>query len=129
MKMYSTTKEVAAVPMTCAEYNELRGWDVPLNEDGDTQGWLCEDVNSPPNTKDYTGYVTWLPAAVFLSTHDAIDTYQDRVKLEFWELEMKIGALLKRIEAIEFGSPESDVLEMQYHWMTGYLMAITRRMG
>ena len=42
MKTYESHKVVKAQPMTRLEYNELRGWAVPGDEDGSDAGYLVE---------------------------------------------------------------------------------------
>lgn len=40
LKQYTGTKTVMATPMTRGEYNALRGWEVPADEDPNDQGYL-----------------------------------------------------------------------------------------
>ena len=65
MKQFNAVKEVNAKPMTRQEYNDLRGWRLPADEDGSDEGYLTEDINSPPNTLDFDGYVSWTPKKMF----------------------------------------------------------------
>ncbi len=52
---------VEAYPMTRAEYNELRGWQLPANEDGRDEGYLINNMtNAKANTELTEGYVSWL---------------------------------------------------------------------
>jgi hypothetical protein len=52
---------VTAYPMTRAEYNEIRGWALPFDEDGDDAGYLINNItNAKPNTDFLDGYVSWL---------------------------------------------------------------------
>jgi len=59
-------KVVHALPMNRRDYNTLRGWALPVDENGDDEGFLVEyaDVGSP-NVEGYAGYVSWSPADVF----------------------------------------------------------------
>jgi hypothetical protein len=66
MKSYIGTKAVNAKPMTRASYNNLRGWPVPLDENGDDEGYLVEYTDGgKPNHPDFAGYVSWSPKAQF----------------------------------------------------------------
>lgn len=52
---------VTAYPMTRLEYNVLRGWDLPFDENGEDKGFLINNLtNSKPNTDFLDGYVSWL---------------------------------------------------------------------
>jgi len=65
-EQYIGTKIVNAVPMAMAEYNHLRGWDLPIDVDGSEMGYLVEDINtSHANHPRYKGYITWIPLGVF----------------------------------------------------------------
>lgn len=62
MKTYIGTKIVNMKPMTRAEYNIFRGWELPSNENGDDAGYLVEYTDGgKPNTEQYAGYVSWSP--------------------------------------------------------------------
>lgn len=66
MKRYIGVKEINAMPMTRAEYNAFRGWQLPDNENGADAGYLVEYVDGgQANTPNYKGYVSWSPEDVF----------------------------------------------------------------
>lgn len=65
MKRFNALKKVRAKPMSRQEYNDLRGWDLPADEDGSDKGYLVEDINAPANTDGYSGYVSWTPNDIF----------------------------------------------------------------
>ena len=68
MKQYIGTKVISSTPMTRAEYNEYRGWDLPGNEDGMDDGYLVEYLDGgKPNDFRHIGYISWSPKA----QHDA----------------------------------------------------------
>ncbi len=59
-------KRINAVPMTREEYNELRGWTVPADENPDDPGYLVEYVDGgQANHPDFAGYISWSPKDVF----------------------------------------------------------------
>lgn len=68
MQQHIGTKVVSSTPMTRAEYNEYRGWELPGNEDGMDAGYLVEYLDGgKPNDFRHTGYISWSPKA----QHDA----------------------------------------------------------
>lgn len=66
MKQYLGTKLIAATPMTRLAYNQLRGWALPADENGDDEGYLVEyQDGGKPNMAGYEGYVSWSPKEQF----------------------------------------------------------------
>lgn len=66
MNQFIETKLVNAIPMTRAEYNTFRGWELPANENGADEGFLVEYLDGgAPNTHEYAGYVSWSPKEQF----------------------------------------------------------------
>lgn len=66
MRQFIGTKIVAGRPMTRAEYNAYRGWQLPDNEDGRDAGYLVEyQDGGKPNDERHTGYISWSPAEQF----------------------------------------------------------------
>lgn len=63
---YYGTKKIAAEPMTRAEYNKFRGWDLPSDENGADEGYLVEYLDGgKPNIEGRVGYVSWSPKEQF----------------------------------------------------------------
>lgn len=56
MKTYIGTKILNAKPMTRGDYNTLRGWTLPADENGADEGYL---------TDNGAGHLQWQPKAVF----------------------------------------------------------------
>ncbi|KDR25956.1 DUF2829 domain-containing protein [Caballeronia zhejiangensis] len=66
MQRFIGTKTVNAVPMSRLEYNQLRGWTVPEDEDPLDPGYLVEYVDGgKSNHPDFKGYISWSPKDVF----------------------------------------------------------------
>ena len=66
MKHYIGTKQVTGLPMTRAEYNIYRGWELPASEDGTDMGYLVEYLDGgKPNDLRHAGYISWSPKAQF----------------------------------------------------------------
>lgn len=66
MVTYLGVKLIQAQPMKRGEYNSLRGWVVPEDENADDEGYLVEYLDGgKANHKDFTGYISWSPKDVF----------------------------------------------------------------
>jgi hypothetical protein len=93
MKRYIGSKEVNATPMTRQEYNDLRGWTLPADEDGNDDGYLVEYLNGGvANHPSYYGYISWSPKDVFERAYRTAGnlTFGDAVEL------MKSGEVMTR---------------------------------
>ena len=72
MKQFIGTKLVNAEPMNRLDYNNLRGWKLPVDEDGADEGFLVEYVDGgKANAGGYEGYVSWSPKDVFENSYKA----------------------------------------------------------
>ena len=66
LELYIGTKAVKAALMTRGEYNALRGWEVPADENPADAGYLVEYTDGGrPNVPGFSGYVSWSPRDVF----------------------------------------------------------------
>lgn len=66
MENYIGTKLVNATPMTRLDYNTLRNWTVPADENPADDGYLVEYTDGgKPNVEGYVGYVSWSPKEQF----------------------------------------------------------------
>ena len=65
-KVFVSHKRVTAVAMNRRDYNNLRGWELPTDEDGTDEGYLVEYLDGgKPNHPDYKGYISWSPKEQF----------------------------------------------------------------
>jgi len=61
---YIGTKIVLLTPMTRLEYNQYRGWQLPVDEAGGDEGYLVEYTDGgKPNDSRHAGYISWSPKA------------------------------------------------------------------
>ena len=66
MQNYIGTKQVRGVPMNRADYNTLRGWTVPADENPADEGYLVEYLDGGmPNHPGFAGYISWSPKKQF----------------------------------------------------------------
>ena len=66
MQLYIGAKLVNAEPMNREDYNVLRGWELPADEDGTDEGYLVEYLDGgKPNHPDHKGYISWSPKEQF----------------------------------------------------------------
>lgn len=63
MKQYIATNIVNAMPMKRLAYTQFRGWQLPVDENGDDDGYLVE--NSDIRNPKCKGHVSWSPKDVF----------------------------------------------------------------
>lgn len=74
MKQYIGVKLINAIDMTRAAYNILRDWELPADENGDDAGYLVEYLDGgQANHKDFKGYISWSPKAVFENAYGPTD--------------------------------------------------------
>lgn len=72
MKQYIGVKLINAKPMTRADYNTLRSWQLPADENGADEGYLVEYIDGgKANHKDFQGYISWSPKDVFDQAYGA----------------------------------------------------------
>lgn len=66
MKQHIGVKLINAKLMTRQQYNDFRGWPLPVDENGADEGYLVEYIDGgKANTVEYAGYVSWSPKDVF----------------------------------------------------------------
>lgn len=87
-KTYIGTKVIHAVPMTRLEYNRLRRWTLPEDEDGNDQGYLVQYADGQEtNVEGFGGYVSWSPKDVFEGSYKPVKTPRPTTYLERMEQE------------------------------------------
>ncbi len=135
MKTYTGTKTINATPMTRGEYNALRGWTLPADEDGNDEGYLVEYTDGgKANHPDFAGYISWSPKGVFERAYSPVlPAYQQRVVDEAGELRHRIAKLTDFIAADKSFSSipaeEQARLKRQLVAMNEYLLIINDRIG
>ncbi|MBV2128173.1 crAss001_48 related protein [Arsukibacterium indicum] len=139
MSTYIGTKLINAVAMTRLAYNELRGWKLPEDENGDDAGYLVEYLDGgKPNTEHYAGYVSWSPAEQFEKAYIPIGDVSEqpahmvRVAGERAELADRLNKLNNFIGGDAFTSLSFDqqsLLRKQSDAMQTYLAILNSRLG
>ena len=73
MEKFKCHKEVNAKPMNLGEYNELRGWNIPVDENPEKEGYLVEYIDSDDkNHPDFEHYISWSPKSAFESGYKKV---------------------------------------------------------
>jgi len=72
MQKYIGMKEVKAMPMSRGEYNKLRGWEVPSDENSNDDGYLIEYADGKKNHPNFDGYISWSPKNIFEAAYQNI---------------------------------------------------------
>jgi hypothetical protein len=92
MNQYIGVKLINAKPMTRAEYNAFRGWQLPADENGDDAGFLVEYLDGGKgNTDLYAGYVSWSPEAVFHNAYGPTSGMTFGLAIEAMKKGFKVG--------------------------------------
>lgn len=141
-KTYVGTKVVHAIPMNRADYNEVRSWALPDNEDGSDEGFLVEYPDQPSNCEGFNGYVSWSPKGVFEASYEEMNvrgegaeggpTWLDRLHIEREELKGRVDKLRAFITGTLFtglGQDQRELLTQQYEVMNTYLDILDTRMA
>ena len=89
---YYGTKRLNAKPMTRGEYNILRGWTLPADENGADQGYLVEYLDGgKANVEGYVGYVSWSPKDVFEAAYQPLNALSFSHALEAIKSGLKVA--------------------------------------
>lgn len=135
-KTYVGTKVIHALEMSLGEYNKLRGWGMPANEDPKEEGYLVEYTNGGvPNVPGFGGYISWCPKEVFVKVYglgvkQRPTNWLTRVHQEYKDLIDRILRTSHFIESAEFkdisGEDQTDVIN-QLAAMKIYAECLERR--
>ena len=72
-KTYIGSKVIHAAPINRADYNTLRGWELPADENGEDEGYLVQYADqNDVNVEGFTGYVSWSPKEVFEQAYKTV---------------------------------------------------------
>lgn len=128
MVQYTGTKTVFATPMTRGEYNALRGWEVPADEDPTDLGYLVQYENdSKANIEGFDGYISWSPQKPFNEAYKASGTYYERLYIEFGELSKKIYKLDEYLRNMNRDEEDFYILNVQLGIMHSYYAVLKLR--
>lgn len=123
---YKGDLRARAVQMTRKEYNNLRGWFLPEDENPADVGYVIA-LGEGSNI-----HITWLPIDVFEKTYKKCETFKDRMKIEIQELEERIQkaeAFYHRPDIAYITDCEDRMLlAIQLSYMHGYLGTLKLRM-
>ena len=74
MQKYIGVKEIKAAPMKRGDYNTYRGWEIPVDENPNDDGFLVEYIDGgQTNHPGHAGYISWSPAGVFERAYRRVD--------------------------------------------------------
>lgn len=129
--LYVTTPQpVDAYPTTRGEYNALRGWAVPHDEDAADAGFRVVNL--------FTGHTNWYPENVFKEGHTRIPDAQPGdqafvicMRAELAELEGRLARLTKYLGTDQCRNLPYDDLQLlraQRMAMEGYKEILYRRL-
>lgn len=126
MRKFKCHKEVDAMPMTRGEYNQVRGWEIPENENQNDTGML---VVYNKGTVDE--YVSWSPWQIFADGYAKVpESWLDRVIEEKRELDEKIkklGAFIDHKDFVNIDDDHAILIQEQFKLMVKYSLALEKR--
>lgn len=128
MVQYTGTKTVFATPMTRGEYNALRGWEVPADEDPNDQGYLVQyEGDSKANVEGFDGYISWSPQKPFNLAYNKSGTFKQRVFIEMEQLYRRMFLLKKYINGESPDREHYRLLIIQLKAMETYYQVLCAR--
>lgn len=105
MKQYTGTKTIFATPMTRGEYNALRGWEVPEDEDPADLGYLVQYVScGRSNMEEFGGYISWSPQAAFEDAYRLSGSEKDKIFIQIEQLFAELEQVQNRLR-----DPDNDI--------------------
>ena len=133
MLNYIGTKAIKATPMNLGDYNKLQGWVIPEGQDPATEGYLVEyQDGGKANHKDFAGYISWSPKDVFERAYKRTETFLDRMRVEYTELQDKVDKLHEFISKPKPSFVDDDEwerLKIQYGHMNQYQWILGERIN
>lgn len=133
MNQYTGIKSVNAIAMTRGEYNKLRGWRIPDDENPNEDGYLVEYIDGgTPNHVAFKGYISWSPKDVFERAYRPSATFLDRLKNEFDDNARRLADLRKFLKTEPYmpvSEQERDLLFRQHDAMGAYDAVMRARLG
>lgn len=130
---YIGIEVVYATPMNRKDYNDLRGWELPADENGEDEGYLVECIDGGShNVPGFVGYISWRPKEVFERTHhksvDKVETFLDQLIEERKQLIDRLDKLNQFIDS-EPPIKEIDMMDLveQQEVMTDLAKILSRR--
>ena len=107
---------VETYPMTRKEYNDLRGLELPSDENGDDKGFLVNNLtNANPNTNFLDGYVSWITEEQCNREFRTSGTFPFGMAIEALKLGFKVarsGWNGKNMFLFLIDSPENKTIKM-----------------
>ena len=92
MNRYIGTKTINAKPMSRLAYNDLRGWEVPADENPADDGYLVEySDGGKANHPNFAGYISWSPKDVFERSYRRSDSLTFGEALELLKAGKKVA--------------------------------------
>jgi hypothetical protein len=140
MNKYIGTKTVNATPMNRLDYNILRGWQLPADENGADEGYLVEYTDGgKANHPQFAGYISWSPKDMFERSYHlaeakvptVLQPHQVRVVEELDQLRDRLNKINAFIatgyQFLNLDTAEQSLLREQAAYMTCYVNVLERR--
>lgn len=132
LKKYVGTKTIKAKPMTRGAYKDFRGLEFPKYENPDDDGYLVVLLNIEPNADKSEDYIYWwVNKKQFDNDFRPAETIQERLVIEYDELNQKFDALVAFLKTEQFESLSVDMkaeMQCQRDAMSDYLDCLSNRL-
>lgn len=129
LSRFKAHHEISAQPMTLGQYNKLKGWDIPANEDPDEQGYLIVLVDKKPEALELTD-LTWCRKSIFDAKYSPSNTFEERLNVEYVDLLGRSVGLSTFIESGKIDALKTEhsaPLRVQSELMATYLVLLAHR--
>ena len=121
MVQYTGTKTIFATPMTRGEYNALRGWEVPEDEDPADLGYLVQYVScGTSNMEEFGGYISWSPQAAFEDAYRLSGSEKDKISIQIEQLFAELAQVQNRLRDPGNDIEMTRLLSAQMHVIQTY---------
>lgn len=128
MVQYTGTKTIMATPMSRGEYNALRRWEIPADEDPNDPGYLVQyEDDSKANVEGFDGYISWSPKKPFDLAYNKSGTLKKRIFIEMEQLYRRMFLLKKYINGESPDSKHYRLLIIQLKAMETYYQVLCAR--
>ena len=131
MVSFTCHKTVKAIPMNRKDYNYLRGWSVPSDENPEDEGYMVEyQDDNHQNLLHFRGYISWSQKDVFDKGYRLSETFIDRLKIEMEDLEEKCQKLedfLSSSKSESLDQMQRNLLKIQLSAMVAYYGTVRTR--
>jgi hypothetical protein len=119
-------KVVHFVPMNRLDYTILRGWSLPLDENGEDEGYLVQYVDGGiNNVAGFDGYISWSPRDVFEKSYSLVATPKVQTHVTRMQSELAtLGGNITKLRMFTEGDVFKSLIQEERNDMLNQLSAM-----